>query len=507
VSPRGLPLVATTVLTLLSCSAPPPGPPPERTLTFAVRADVRGIYPDIGNESFSFGVNSNLFEGLTRLDRSLKPQPALAESWENPDEVTWLFHLRKGVRFSDGRAVLARDVVASILFAGRRQPQPDYFLNHESVEAVSDDVVRIRTRRPDPLLLTSLAPLFVLPARVLEERPFRAVGTGPYIFERWTPGHELVFVRNPYYLGTPASFAHLRFVVLPDEKDRVGALLRGEAQVAEQISSLGEGMIGPEAPARVISRPGLHVLFLALRMKEKPLSDPRVREAFNLALDRDELVRGPLQGRAQPADQIVTPAVMGYNPAVKRPHPDPDRARALLSAAGYPHGFPIRLDGTSDHYRSDVQILENVAQQLGRIGVRVEVNALPKAQFFALQEALATRFYLLGWSCESLQAGEALGSLAHTPTSSGLGSENSQFLSDPRLDALIEQAAGADDLLAKADLLQRAIARLDELHAILPLVIPQETYGVARGLLWEPPLDGGLRAIDVLPGGPRDPSS
>jgi peptide/nickel transport system substrate-binding protein len=500
--PKG-PAAACILLAIALGGCREPPSPPERTLTFAIRADVRGIYPQIGHEFFSFTVNSNIFEGLTRLDRTLKAQPAVASSWESPDEDTWIFHLPKDARFSDGSPLVAKDVVASILFSGQRLPAPDYFLSHESVEALADDLVRIRTRRADPLLLAALAQIFILPAKALAEAKVPPIGTGPYVVEHWTPGRELVLVRNPYRQGPHGAFSRVRYLVLPNEKDRVEALLRGKAQIAEQLSPLGEGLLQGQPAVRLVSRPGLRVLFLVLRMNEKPLSDPRVREALDLALDRDAILRGPLEGKGIRAEELVPPGVMGYDPDITLPLPDRKRARALLKEAGYPNGFSIRLDGTNDHYQGDARILEEVARQLATIGVTVEVNALPKEPFFALQESFGSRFYLFGWSSQTLQAGESLEPLAHTPNPDGLGSENTQFLSDPALDALIDEAHGAASLHAKALADQKALRRLAEIRAILPLVIPQETFGIGAGVVWEPPLDGALRAIDVSPALPR----
>jgi peptide/nickel transport system substrate-binding protein len=475
------------------------------TLTLAIRADVRGIYPNVGNESFSFGVNSNLFEGLTRLDGALKPQPAAAESWENPDDQTWLFHLRPNLRFSDGSPLRAADVVASILYAGRRQPAPDYFLNHESVEAVSETELRIRTRRPDPLLLANLAPLFILPSAVLSRNPIPPIGTGPYVLEHWSRGRELVLLANRFYSGPRPTFSRVRFVVLPEERDRIQALLDGEVQIVEQLSVEGMARLRERGDVRVVSQQGLRVLFLALRMNERPFSDPRVREALDRALDREELVRRALGGQGTPASQLVPPAVMGYNPSIQPGVPDRQRARELLRAAGYPHGFPIRLDGPNNRYRNDTQILEEVKRQLGEIGIIVEINALPKERFFALQEAFGSRFYLFGWTCETLQAGDALGVLTHTRSPDGMGSENSQFFSDALLDRLIGEASDSGDLSTKADLWRSAIARVAELRPVLPLVIERETFGFSRTILWEPPLDGSLRILEVASAIPASP--
>jgi peptide/nickel transport system substrate-binding protein len=197
---------------------------------------------------------------------------------------------------------------------------------------------------------------------------------------------------------------------------------------------------------------------------------------------------------------------MGYNPEIQGTKPDLPRARRLLAEAGYPQGFSVRLDGPNDHYRNDGEILKNVALQLGRVGIRVEVNGLPKERFFALQERSLSRFYLFGWSCETLQAGEALDSLIHSPAG-GKGSENSQFLQDPALDRLIDDADKAGDLDAKVELLRTALARVASLRPILPLVVPKETFALSRSISWEPPLDGALRVVDVRAADPARPPS
>src|SRR5262249_46565781 len=143
------------------------------TLTLAVRADITGIFPNspIQNESYTLDVNSNIFEGLVRLDRNLNAEPAVAERWENPDEKTFLFSLDKARRFSNGDPVRAADVAASLTAALQRPfVTRDTLQAIESVRAVGEDRVEIKTRFPYPVLLAHLPRGFILPAKALEQK-------------------------------------------------------------------------------------------------------------------------------------------------------------------------------------------------------------------------------------------------------------------------------------------------------------------------------------------------
>lgn len=475
-------------------------------MTLAVRADVTGIFPNppTMNESYTLHVNGNVFEGLVRFDSRLNLAPALAERWEDVDERTCVFTLRAGLRFSDGRPVTARDVAASLTAARTRGwITRDYLQSLESVQALDERRVAVRTRFPYPVLLHKLPWGYVLPADLVERTPVPAVGTGPYRVESWAPGRELVLARNPHFRGPAPAFERARFLAIPEASARVEALLRGEADLADQIP--------PERIDALRTQPGLEVkehlssrvLFLGLRMDRPPFADPRVRQAFDLALDREELIARALGGRGTPASQLVPPSIVGFNSRLAMPRPDRQRAGRLLASAGYGDGLAIRLDGTHNRYPNDRAILHEVARQLALIGVRVEVNALDKRDFYAgLAES---SFHLLGWACESGDAGDALDTLLHSPTAGLLGSANTTRTSDPTLDSLIDagnrSAAGAE----RTAHLQAALARAAELRPVIPLVVPTEAAAVSSRIRWETPWNLALRIEDLRPaeaGGP-----
>ncbi len=468
---------------------------PGGTLTVAVRADITGIFPNppAANEAYTIHINRAIFEGLAVFDRALGLQPAIAEYWENPDENTTVFVLRPGLRFSDGTPVRAEDVVASLLAPrARRWITRDYLQAIESAKVLDERRVEVKTRSPYHILPSKLPFGFVLPAGAIESQPVPPIGSGPYRLEKWTPGREIVLARNPFYRGKPAHFPRIRLVVEPDAETRIKKVLSGEAALADSLPLEQVDDLQDLTYVRVLARPSIRVLFLGFRVDEPPFSDPRVREAVDLAIDRRELIRRALAGRTEAANQLVPRAIVGYNPSIAASRLDQGRARRLLAEAGHPGGFEIRLDGPFNRYINDAEILQEVARQLREVGIRVTVNALDKREFFALQGTRECRFFLLGWACESGEAGDALDALVHSPTGQILGSMNSFGVVDPELDRLIDVANQARSRAERTAHLQAALARVSTLRPLVPLVVQTEAFLVSNRLHWDPPLNLSL---------------
>jgi peptide/nickel transport system substrate-binding protein len=468
---------------------------PTTTLTAAVQADITGLYPDLRNESYTYSINTGLYEGLTRFGRNLEPEPAVADRWESPDERTWLFHIRPGLRFSNGDPVRGADVVASIRFAQELDATRHLMAPVAAVEESEPGVVRIRTKFPFPVLLAHLTCALILPGPALQQHSVPSVGTGPFQLEAWLPGKELDLKENPFFRGPKPDFNRVRLVVTPDRAERMKALLEGRAQIADNVPVNQISELRRHTELRVVTRPSLKVLFLVLRINTLPFSRPLVRRALDLAIDRDELVARALNGFGTPSFELVPPTVLGYNASLQSVKPDRSLARELLRTAGYPNGFRVRLDGPTNRYTNGVEIMTEVARQLGEIGVQVDVNPMPKEQFFALLDAPEPRFLLYGWSCETVQAGEALDELVRTTRLPGLA--NVAAFSDPKLDALIDAADQSPSLRRRAELLAMALERVGEIRAFLPLVIQNESFAFSRAIDWDPSLDMALRVHEM----------
>lgn len=481
----------------LGCAGDRPAAVPAATLRIAVQGDITGVYPDLRNESYSFAVNANVFEGLTRLGHDLGPEPALADAWANPDEHTWIFHLRPGVRFSDGTPVVMADVSASLRHAMSASTTRTLLAPIESIEAVAGDSLKIRTRYPCPVLLAHLAFAFVVPEAALASGGKAGVlGTGPFAVQAWTPGRELVLARNPQYRGARPDFESVRFLVTPDPAERLRALQAGDVDIADNVPTREIEALRASAALRVVSRPGLRVLFLVTRVDQPPFSDPRVREALDLAIDRDELVTRAMNGFGTPSAQLVPPPVLGFNPDIPVTVPDRERARRLLRDAGHDGGLSVRLEGPTDRYPAGVEIMREVARQLADVGIGIEVQGTPKDAFFSRVDSGRYQLLLYGWSCETIQAGEALDELIRTPPP-GEG-PNIEGFSDPRIDRLIDTANRESRIRDRSTLLGEALAAVAAARPVIPLAVQNETFAFSsERVAWNPSLDMALHIADV----------
>jgi peptide/nickel transport system substrate-binding protein len=497
-SARGWAALATALAIAVGCSGRESDAP---TLVFAVKADVTGFFPNppITNETFTQAVNWNIVEGLVLFDERLRPQPALAESWDNPDELTYAFTLREGLRFSDGTPVTATDVAASLRAVHERGwVTADTLHAVASAEAEGARRVIVRTRYPYPILLYRLPWGVVLPSHALDRSPVPTIGTGPYRLESWLPGVGFELARNPHYRGPAAAFARVRFEVVPDDDERVARVRTGRAQVADLVPLEQVQALRTVAGLQVAAVPTTRVLFLVFDVTRPPFSDARVREAFDLALDRRELSQRALAGLAEPASQAVAPTVLGYDDELAVTRPDRTRARELLAEAGYGEGLDVRLDGPHHRYANDRGLLAEVARQLAEVGARVSVNALDKTEFFELVARRGSAFHLTGWACQTGEAGSLYEAKLYTRGEGRLGNDNTGGFSDAVLDDLVARQARAP-LDERAQLLRQAARRVAELRPLLPLVVQTEAVAVASEVRWDGTLDGLLRLEFLAP--------
>ncbi|HEV8268727.1 MAG TPA: ABC transporter substrate-binding protein, partial [Thermoanaerobaculia bacterium] len=495
---KRLPVLSVAVLALASlgaCIGDSRRDP--RELTLALRADVTGFFPNpsFSDESYTIYLNQCVFEGLVGVGANHEPVPAVAEGWEQPDDTTWLFHVRRGLKFNDGTNVTPADVVASLNASRERGWFDAGNVNViESVRGVGPSTVEVKTKEPYPALLYKLPYTFILPERVMGMKPVPSVGTGPYVLESWEPKREIRFKRNPHGRSPGPGFAKVRILVVPDAETRITMVVTGKADMADEVPSVDVPRLRNVASLEVISRPSGRVVFLAPRADRKPFDDIRVREALDKAIDREELIRRALPDMALPASQIVSPTVVGFDPSITPPKPDREAARRLLREAGYPNGFDVTLDGPSNRYVNDVEVLHEVARQLALVGMRVAVNPVEKGAFYRLIESGKSSIYLFGWACELGEASEALDELMHSPTKAMLGASNFQGIADADLDALIEagdRTVTPDD---RAEVYRKALARIAQKRLVVPLETQIETYVLSRRIRWEPPLN---LALDV----------
>lgn len=467
--------------------------------------DITTLDPNRTFEVVNDIVAMNIYDPLLRFDRHMTLQPALAVRWENPNERTWRIHLRTDAKFHDGAPLTGDDVVFTIR---RVLSHPDSELYPffagvvRRVDSPARDVVEIETEQPTPLL-SRLSFVYILPKarleRLGEDAFFRApVGTGPYRFVDWRKGDRVeVAAFDAYWGGRPAiPSAAFRDVEAPAARWDL-ALRRHPTVVLEGPR---EGWDEHRSDRRLVllARPSLSVSYLGINVTpsaDNPLADVRVRRAIRLAIDLKELLRKGVANHGFPATQYVPPDVVGYNPALPPPPHDVAEARRLLAAAGHPGGVDLTLD---TQIPVQTPMVVELVSELAEASIRVVPKFWGKEKFLDRIDQGTSRLYLAGWVCTSGESAELFESSLHTRTASaGLGRDNGNGYSNPRLDRLIEQLVATIDPGARVDLEKRAMAEAIDDLPYVPLYVQEDRYVLTPDVVWEPRADGEIWLPEV----------
>lgn len=478
-------LSLAVALTSLACGAGPDRETPRSDVVVAVPVGPQHFDPDEDVDEFTASIHGNTYEWLTGFDANQRPQPQLAERWSTLDDRTWLFELRKGVRFHDGRALdahaAAEAVRRSLRSRGGAQAR-----GIESVEVRGEHEIVIRTLEPRAAVIdVADVPIALEPL----SGSGHLVGTGAYTI---VSGEVLGDVRLrafPHHWAGPPSIETLTFRVIANERERLQALADGEVNLVVNVTADGARSVGEAAGGRIVTHGSLRVIVLGLvtsaggGLPDTPFADPRVRRAVAYALDRPALVKDALGGYGEVLDQIVTPAAFGYAPDLKPIPYEPETSRALLAEAGFARGLTIAMSYPRARYQAIDRVAAVLAAQLGEVGIAVTLAPLPP-ESVARRES-STPAFLLGW-ITTRTAAATYDQLVHTRIG-GRGISNLSRYSDARVDAAL-RTARESSFDTKRERLFDVGRRLRETLPMVPLYRQFDLYAVADGLVFQPRL-------------------
>ena len=449
--------------------------------------------PHLQDEWASRTILANTYEALVALDLNMKVAPQLAERWETVNLLTWRFQIRRDVAFHNGQLLSADDVIVSLERA-LNHPKSEvsgYILELESVKKVSDWEIEIVTRRPYPILLNKLSFIAIVPhdAPSVIENP---IGTGPYRLVNHSAEDLRLQAFDNHWGGSPPT-KDVIFRFYSNHQERLQAYLRGDLDflysfLVADLATFSEGI-----DHRFTTEPGLYIAYLQFRVDRPPFDDLRIRQAINLAIDRERLVKDAASGMAQPASQLLSPQVFGYVPNLPVTATDPAKARALLREAGYPDGIDLEI------YLREGRTGRALITQLEEVGIRLKPIVLEWPELYAkLQAGEEVGFYLGSWGCPSGDASELFDSKVHTyDPKRSYGMSNSMGYSNPILDGLIEDAGSTFSVEERKEVFARAMSILQKDLPIIPLMVDDYVYLISPDLEWTSRLDGRILAQDM----------
>jgi len=434
-------------LALVSCS--PPSDP--NTLVMIIESSPTNLDPRVGIDAQSERIDELIFDDLLNRDDHLNVTPGLAERWEIPDSLTYIFHLRRGVTFHDGRALTSRDVkwtFDSILEGKIRTTRAAAYRYVDRIEAPDDSTVVFHLKQPFSTLLWNLSDgaIGVVPYGSLGEITSYPIGSGPFRFISAEPDKEVILERNDNYWGEKAHVARVRFAVVPDTTTRALELRKGSADmVSNALTSDMILALEKEPTLEVQHGPGTVLAYLAFNLRNPILKDVRVRQALAHAIDRQPMIKYLWRDFARPANSILPPQSWAYDADVPQYSHDPEKARQMLDAAGYRAVNGVRFHltmkiSTEESTRLMVAIMQ---QQLRDVGIALDIRTFEFATFFADVTNGAYQVYSLRWI--SGNEDPDIFEYAFDSDKFPPHGANRSFYSNPRLDQLIDEGRSLTD--------------------------------------------------------------
>jgi peptide/nickel transport system substrate-binding protein len=443
-------LLASAII-FTRCSAKPD----RDTLVMIIESSPTNLDPRVGLDAQSERIDELLFDALLTRDAKLNVQPGLAERWEIPDPLTYVFRLHQGVSFHDGRPLTSRDVkwtFDSLLRGKVRSTKSSAYRFVDRVDAPDDSTVVFHLKEPSATLLWNLSEgaIGIVPYGSGDEQSRHPIGSGPFRFVSAEQDKDVVIEKNNDYWGDKVRLRRVRFIVVPDTTTRALELRKGSADIAiNALTADMEVALRREKSLEIMRQPGTVLAYLAFNMRDPILQDIHVRQALGYAIDRRPLIHYLWRDFAQPAASILPPQSWAYNSDVA-PYPyDPERARQLLNAAGYSpvNGIRFHLIMKTSTEESSRLMAAVLQQQLREVGIALDIRSFEYATFFFDVTHGAFQLYSLRWIGGN-EDPDIFEYVFHSARFTPKGA-NRSFYSNPRIDVLIDQARRELDQTAR----------------------------------------------------------
>ncbi len=466
---------------------------PVGQITIGRASDVLTLDPSRDTSPISLDVFKSIYSQLTDIRADASVGPLLAATWESSeDAVTWDFTLADGVLFHNGDPVTVDDVLWTyqMIMASENSPVKAYTVAIDKIEKVNDKTIRFILKYPYSPFPRQASLISIMPRKVYEsvgpeQFTLQPVGSGPFKLVEWVKDdHLTVEAYEGYFLGAPAVKTVI-FRPIPSEDARVAALEAGEVDIV--------ALLPPPSLERLKLISGLRVeliesnrnLYIGINTTIPPLDSLQLRQAMDMAIDRDAICRDLLSGLGKPIGQPVAPVTFGYDPTIEPTPYDPEHARKLVAESGY-SGEEILFQYPINRYQFGNEVAQAVASYLEEIGIRIKLEGMEYSAFFPLwQQRKLAGLHLFAFGPSTMDADLPLGSLYYSKSTRG-------YWTSPEVDDLIEKQRGALDEEERKSLISQ-IWRISQQNVpYIWLYNEIQAYGIRNNIEWKPRPDERL---------------
>lgn len=516
---KGIKATVATLLSIASIATAIASPSNANTLRWANNADITTVDPHGSYGVFNMGFVGNIYEGLVRLTRDYKIEPSLALSWERVDPLTWRFKLRPDVKFHNGNAFTADDVVVSLMRAADPNSpfRPGAYWIKE-VKKIDDLTVEIVSAGPHGTALNDLTAIYIMDKEWLVtndalrsvnqakgEKSFaddNANGTGAFILVSRRPDSETVLKANPnWWHKAEHNLTNVIFRPIASDATRMSSLLSGEIDLATPAPLQDVGRLQGADTVKAITGDSTKIYFLNLNQygaklndsnitDKNPLQDVRVRKALYQALNIEAIASRIYRGLTKQTGNYLAPQITGYSASLDAPlvKYDPAAAKKLLAEAGYPNGLEVGFDCAAAVYINSEQMCQAMTAMWSQVGVKANLSVMPFSAYSPKTLNKKSDIWQISW--------------ANTPQLDGFAFANNVIRSkglynpgynNPKADELIEQIRGEQDPKKRQELMTQLFGMYKQDVGTIPLFLEPLVWGAKKKFNIFQPADGMVR--------------
>jgi peptide/nickel transport system substrate-binding protein len=487
-------LVVVSGLALSSLLTPALAQKAESRVVAAVSADVPTLDPSINHAIGGFNARINIFDALTDIGPDGATIPNFATSWEaSPDAKSWTFTIRTGAVFHNGDPVTIDDVIYSYqkIMDDPKSPTRVHVSQIASIDRISDTQLRFNLKSSFAPFLRTTKIIAIISKRAFQEMGAdafgkRPVGSGPYRVVNWVKDDHIELEAFDKWWGGAPTIKSAWLKVVPNEAARSAALLTGEVDIVPELSAVTASTYANRPGLKVSIGGSNRVVYLGFNPAHPALANLKMRQAIDMAIDRNAITKSLLRGMAVPSGQIAASVSVGYDPTIEPTKFDPERAKQLVKESGY-NGEPIPFQFPNDYILSANSVADAVAGYLQNVGINVKLEGMEYNAFYSLWGSKKlTALHMFLFAPNMLDADSPIFSIFVRRGERG-------YLFDDRVEALATSTRLQGDTRKRTEIMSELWRVADTYKPFSFLYNERQAVGMRSDIEWKPYAEGFVR--------------